>query len=471
MIQNIPDIGMVINLLGSCIDNPLVASKVIKALRLIESNEKEMSKMIPTLAIDGDGIIYINIEFWRKNIKCEDFAKFVLYHEILHHVLGDLVRLKNIEDEKGRIGLEEHSIINLCMDARINAFITAQFQAGLGGNGRFENFAEKYYKPYSFDGLLRPRSKYGRASRFNKLYSLLYAGGYNYSSKSANEFESFEDIYHAVSAMIRREERKEVSTIIFIGNHGIKGIDPKTGKEIKPGSLPEGILQEIGEAILAGKEGGNGSFAMEAVLKEIRENKKLRMDMLKNYAITQKVNHLKSYYPSPRHSRTVIPINPSRRDIMKLAMGIVPITWNNKTTRMNEKEEGAAIYLDLSGSVNAFLPRIVKLILNVKRDISMVYGFSTYIHEHTVEQLKTGKINTDGGTDFTCIAKHIAENNFKKMIIITDGYASCEKYAEKAMWDKVSEGAVILFGGSPEKKNCFSKSKKVKTFLLEEVIR
>ena len=107
-----------------------------------------------------------------------------------------------------------------------------------------------------------------------------------------------------------------------------------------------------------------------------------------------------------------------------------------------------AIYLDVSGSVNDYLPNIIGVLSKLKNSVTSLFLFSNIVVETTMEDLIKGKIRTSYGTDFNCIAHSIIERRFEKAIIITDGYADMSEELSKQLKTIGLVTLTILFDGT-----------------------
>jgi len=97
---------------------------------------------------------------------------------------------------------------------------------------------------------------------------------------------------------------------------------------------------------------------------------------------------------------------------------------HNRLSKPQRRDRGLAIYLDVSGSVNEYLPKILGILKSLRKEITTIFQFSNKVVETSFETLLKGSIQTTFGTDFNCIAQSILERGFDKAVIITDGYAS-----------------------------------------------
>lgn len=399
---------------------------------------------VTTLAICARETIYVSPKFWETNLVTEEDTEQVVLHEIFHSILGDTARLK--EDSKHRTQLA-----NIAADIRINHWIHSFNQYP-------DSFFAKFYSDKGLEKLLRPNSNF----KYNERFSALYASVWN--NKSCQDYD---DIFDTLERTLPNVNKK----IIFIGNHGAtdeKGNPlPDIADELET-ALRDEIIGELENGMNAAGSGSNNLTKLIALLKT---KQKISRKFLNRFAIDHNFNSLKSFFPVARKKMSPIPINPTQRDMFKAAIGRPPIMWKAKATKINSKTSGVAIYIDLSGSVNEFLPRIIKLIANLNKELSSVFGFSTNVKEHSIKDMQKGKIDTTGGTSFDCVAEHILANNFTKFILITDACGSLDVKYHFAISKQIKDACVVLFEESNRvyAPMCWF-SAKYKTILLNEVI-
>jgi hypothetical protein len=83
---------------------------------------------------------------------------------------------------------------------------------------------------------------------------------------------------------------------------------------------------------------------------------------------------------------------------------------------------GTHIYLDVSGSMNAEMPLIVKLLNRLGRYIERPFwAFSNVVARAVIEN---GRLvaDTTGGTSMKCVLEHVARTRPSAAVIVTDGY-------------------------------------------------
>ena len=105
------------------------------------------------------------------------------------------------------------------------------------------------------------------------------------------------------------------------------------------------------------------------------------------------------------------------------------------------------MFLDVSGSVNKHIPKIVGILCNMK-EMRSIYLFSNQVIETCFKELvEKGKVNTTYGTDFDCVAHKILEDDFEKAVVITDGMASMNEENSEALKEKHVKILTVLYGG------------------------
>jgi hypothetical protein len=105
-----------------------------------------------------------------------------------------------------------------------------------------------------------------------------------------------------------------------------------------------------------------------------------------------------------------------------------------------------AIYLDVSGSVTSFLPKIIGVLGRLRGRISSIYQFSTQVVETSFEDLLSGEIRTTYGTDFDCVAQSILDRTYERSIVITDGYAGLSGHLKDELLQRRAKLLTVLFG-------------------------
>ena len=83
-----------------------------------------------------------------------------------------------------------------------------------------------------------------------------------------------------------------------------------------------------------------------------------------------------------------------------LAAGIAPFHYHNERPQITTVQHGLAVYLDVSGSVNRYLPKIIALLRCLENELKSIFLFSNEVVEVPFKTLLAGRVQTTFGTDF-----------------------------------------------------------------------
>ena len=471
------------------------ATRAVNKIKLVPAKDKQT----PTLSMDGNGIIRVNVGFWRKYVKTKTDAKFVFLHEMFHSVLGDTTTMRSAKDKF------EAELMNLSMDIRINSAIFNYLLRPAEKSKRL--LTTKLYSASGIAGLMRSYSQYSSKSKFALLYRALYMPNELTSSqkdKVEQMFQNEETIRSALKILINntKANQKMLGKMQFIGSHDLeaevskKGDNDKTEEELTQDNeggereeveapemlpedteveeIPEDLADDMRDALIqamraGGKEAGMSGIIFDNMVEVIESSKSVQMHALQAFACDHKVNQIKSMFVKERKISSMVPLQPSNKELVLLAAGMTPIRWTNRKVQKDHLNRNIAVYLDVSGSVHSHLPKLLGVIANLRQNIKTVYCFSNEVHAHSMTELNEGKFRTTGGTDFDCIVDHAVENEIDKMIILTDGCAWISPKQKEEAREKIKDAAIIFFGYKNED-NFFSNQYK-KNFNLEDLIK
>lgn len=378
--------------------------------------EVSEDKTHPTAGITKDGKLIYNPEFVDEYVACKEDLFSLIFHELLHPMFGHFI-----------YGCSE--LENIAADAIINAVISTVFAK----NSSYGNLFKKTHSAKGLDGIMRPDSNMYN-SRYNKLYTMLY---HNYMGKDSL---TTGELIQTLKILTQTDN---LSSVLLIGTHG--------GSKENSKALPQDILTRFAEELKrTAKEtvsncAGNNRHLMDLFLEALQTHLSIKKVLLQKFATKRKIDKFKELFSERRSSVTPIPINPSKRDLILLSAGIYPCYFHNKVSKPATKNRGLAIYLDVSGSVNSYLPKILGILKNLRKEITTIFQFSNKVVETSFESLLRGNIKTTYGTDFDCIAKSILEHGFDKAVIITDGFASMKTDLKEQLKQSCLITLTILF--------------------------
>jgi hypothetical protein len=408
----------------------------------------------PTLSIDPHGTLRYNPEFFTEHVNTERKLQEVLFHEMLHPVLGDMHRRNSF-------------IANLASDMVINTIVAKTL-------GHADLFKE-IYKPSIPDdedgigGLLRPESAIkGDGKKFAKIYHELWSwwgqgvttiydphiGGMRMKTEG---FHSIEEIREAMEVLLSHYQGP---TVLLIGSHGHTVNDTGGRNDPMVPTIPidahgnfEDVAGEVKERLadavveVLSKQAGYGDDLMDMAIKTIKANVTLVRQLLEDFTAAAEFNSFKSYMKTVKSRRLIFPKRLSRRDAVMVGAGVVPVFWQSPRTFVDPKEEGMNVFLDVSGSEWNSLPMTLGFLRATKGFTEGVYQFSNKIAPTSLSELfkckGKAKIDTTGGTDYDCIVEYCCEHNLRKVVIITDGWAGLSDENKKRCLSQVSHAVVI----------------------------
>lgn len=463
--QRKPNLGQVLEIVKSVFGyDSWVANNFLSDVKADNS--------IPTLCIDKRGIIYYNEEFWNKKINTPNKVIESICHELLHKVFGDFTRSPD-------------ELENFAADCVINYAVTV-----LTGHG---DLFDSLYAKKMPSGLLRQGAyKQAKKSKYDKIYNKIWDKSYLYMQKYSrrygysntnnhqachpDDFTSIEDVYHALRVL----STKVPQNTVLIGSHGGNSND---NKESKPGDQGEDIdtildremhgklADDLLKQLQKKSEAGYNTELLKGIIKVISSECTLKQELLKDFAISNNINRIKTYCDVKRKLRSVIPIRPSRREMALLASGVYPVFWSNEYTDKRNSNKGIVFYIDVSGSMDRVLPKILGLVVNFRDTLDKVFVFSNEIHETTLRELAHGKIKSTGGTDFNCIIRHAVENHFEKIIVITDGYAHTNDECKNLALSHIEKACIIYSSKQNIGKNNFFEKHYGTSYILDDVVK
>lgn len=429
-----------------------------------------------TMGITASGTLFISRKFWDEHMQDYNALRTVLFHELHHCIGGDVYNINTDKTEEAKL----ENLANLyAMDARINAFAVIsrpEIQP--------EEFLSKFYNEEvqqkdSLAKILTPSAVFTDSAE-DSLLKPFHEKFYN-----SEEFCSHHDLAQVILDILKNRPKDNKGTaVILLGSHGDSGeeiseeeldqyehvivIDNRDKQEDEgpddtygQADLPERVKQAVKDHVAQVSARGVGKAS--TIAKHIVElsndiTEKLDISKFKKFMFDNIFHNVRAQATVKEGKYTSSPIIPRRisvTDMIMTAAGYPPLLWKSHKNISKFNPMLLPIYLDVSGSTWSYLPKIIKLICNISNEIDYVWGFSNKVVKHSLEDLENGRIDSTGGTDFDCIVEHAIENNFKHIVVMTDGYAYYSK-AYDAKVDQILSVATILFG-YPDKNNYFSR--------------
>jgi hypothetical protein len=385
-------------------ENPLAVRAVLKILAV------EFTSDVQTLSVTCHERprLLVNLDFVSEHCRTDAEVKALLCHEFLHVLLRHTERLAPVTTA-------EH----LALDAVINAIIHRTLGPA------FSALMSRYYAdargPFR---LLRPPTSIDREDEptlwpRREDVKVLHAWTGLYEGRLVAD-----DIRDLAESVLPKNLREEP---VWLGNHD-PAVDEDAGCTPAAEALRvalETALRSMNGSGVFRSPGGRGLGAVAYTCLVRPADTGVARWRRETYAILKR--HLE---PDPRSklrsassSCVVLPVlspGDRRAALRALWSPFLPDAHWNAT--IPGPRRSAQVYLDVSGSMNAEIPHIVRLLGQLKRYIrSPFWAFSTVVAPARIDR---GQLvaDTTGGTSMSCVLEHLTRTKPHAAVVVTDGY-------------------------------------------------
>lgn len=345
-------------------------------------------------------VIEFGAKFLQDYCKAPEDTLFVFLHECFHHVLGHFA---HNEPEKNALLVVARQI---AADIEVNREVCRRFFAKEG-----VPLVRKLYDLRDpVQVLLRPPQAISwreqrillrefveaPAETIRRVEQIYFNGWY--------QAASLESLVNQVFQLLKRLEparRRRLVFLVLIGSHRGDGIEDFPWKSDSNGSSYSEEEEETQVEVNVDFSTELAHAVRSALIEDLnRQFGSVSLDVMS----------------SPLFSM-------GRRDLVFLTLSV----WPGLFHIPQQCREIAHVYVDVSASVNKVLPRLLGFLVALRDLIGpKVFQFSNRVVEVSLEKLEEGFCATTWGTDFDCVVEHALQNNFRRLVIITDGCAELE---------------------------------------------
>jgi hypothetical protein len=380
----------------------------------------------PTACITADGHMQYGLAFVQQYVSSEEDVFALVMHELMHPLLGHYIH--------GAGELE-----NIAADMVINATISQLFTRASDEGSLFK----KFYEPHGIEGLLRPMSRM-RDSRYEDLYDVFYM-----HTRSRERWLSTGEVIQTLKILT---PTVEMHAIVLLGTHGTRADGPGASANNHSTEDLGEIAEELKNAVKRQPRANAGysENLYEMFIETLKSHLSIKKALLQKFATRQKMDNFQHDTSHSRIQVSPIPLRPSKRDLVLMSAGMTLFHYHNQAIGVTQQRQGLAIYLDVSGSVNHHLPKIIGVLESLRAELKSLFLFSNKVVEVPFKSLLAGSVQTTYGTDFNCIAYSILERDLDKAVIITDGYAAIDPDLVAMLVNDKVRTFTVLFGGKLE---------------------
>lgn len=406
-----------------------VLTALVSGVR-VESNEAAKTARI---GIAGSCVVRVEVSptFLRRCVRSDQDALFLLLHELMHRLRGDLEWRLPDEDVS-------HDAVNVVLDLLANAHLLRLAfpdpPALLGRVYSADRFPWNLLLPPTLMArqCRRHDARWETYDRPHDVLSRLYASKHvsrfrlvtlveeQFRRSGAPDPARLAGLYlkgwlvdmprlaclHEVAPLLSREFpslRALLKKVLVLGDHDsaetLEGVREELGLGRRAGwraQLDEGSLGRV--------EAAEDRAFFEAVRQAVCRDD--RQPVSRSGAV-----------PSASVAGDV-----GRREAIFLANGVAPPFYRSTVPGREESHERVHVYLDVSGSTADYQRLFFGLTLRLGERIgSPVYQFSNQVVPVTLGELLEGQLRTTRGTDFDCVVGHALERDFSRILVVTDG--------------------------------------------------
>ena len=417
----------IINAMGA---NTLAMSNFVRVA------DMQFDTAVPTAAIFLDGLpaIHVNPDFVEKYATTPEHRFVLIYHELLHMILGHGVKIKKDMSD------------NVIADALINSMICCQYP-----QARYTRFFTNLYDAKKFpDNILRPYSKFQKFTyrqKYRKLYSFygmswldlrrwydenakeadkalkapILLGTHEKTKAEGNEeilLPMTDDICKSIQNTIKEETRKEINQKYHRSkNPDWNKITNERQKRIEQGFANNVFLRAIAR--------------MTELVKKKSTIERALLAQAKQSFSSQIETAIRGMFPKIP-LMTPIPNFRDRYAIAAQQAGVYRPFYKNP---LLPRDYGVcSIYVDVSGSMGDYMRLVYKVAVDCKNYLDdKIFLFSNVIEPITKDELLKGVVKSTGGTDFNIIVSHMETNKIKKAVLFTDGQARVSEHSLRSI--------------------------------------
>lgn len=385
----------------------------------------------------GDGVLYYSPDWWALHIDTPEKAKHVVLFEVMKKLLGVQKRSADW-------------VTRVATGAVINAYLYHHFG--------FHELPRALYPANELPlCLMRPNAR-GYHSRLRRIYKGIWTREKRFTSIS-NVENALRILFKDESLLVEGMNPDEINVLGFENEEGEKKEEepdqrghkeetdgkPEIRAKVHVDSLPPDIIEHMAKGVQDTQSAAFSDIEMDYVTKKLKSSKSFETQLVEEYILDRISKKARSVFTDSEPEESMLPLRISNRDAFRLALGWYPLSYENEIEK-EDKKGGLAVYVDVSGSFEAYIPYTLGVIEAMEDVVEKIFQFSNIVSEISMEDLKKNNVRivTTGGTDFDCIVRHAVDNNFDKVMIITDGWADVTNDKLRELADEKIEKVFVL---------------------------
>ena len=158
-----------------------------------------------------------------------------------------------------------------------------------------------------------------------------------------------------------------------------------------------------------------------------------------------------------------------RRSFASRASGYTPLLYRNTISQKGYERCRVDIFFDVSGSMSEYLKFFAEAIISCSKKIDThIWLFSIGIRSISLEELESGNIPTNWGTEIESLGRHIVDNKLRSVVLLTDGMVGGFSL-DHHKWCKTKANIQVVY--TPEHETADLQPYANGTYILEPIFR
>lgn len=352
---------------------------------------------------------------------------FLLLHELAHVSFGQT-----------GVYTQATQLQNIAFDAVINASLIRGIAKTGESMDEWKAFLFKIYKAdESPSFLLRPppfwppQPNWDASAGLNPELRAIHRRLYKVSAQG--ELEPITDVTHSeIIRALMEAHQVDVNGVVLLGSHGETETERRAATSGRNAHAAEVLGGVLGHLPADGaSEPGRGTALASLMLKARTEAHLVRQltELLKRSCSTSDSLRRPTKDNSPFLS--VSPTRDRRAALRRIVAdrlgGPPPVFYVAEREITRSRRVGtAAVYLDVSGSMQAWRDRLYAALRPLRRELApSLYAFSTVVAPLSASDMQKGRVRTTDGTDINAVLTHATQlarrRGLKSALVLTDG--------------------------------------------------
>ena len=388
-------------------------SALLRLMDIVESDR------VPTAAVECrvQPLLLVNPRFVEQHAATPDKLLMLVMHELHHVLLGHTTLFPTVTP-----------VQNFVFDCVINALISRMFP-----EPEHLAFLTDFYSGGRFpECLLRPPAGWSKGGRLRLPKAILHLDEPErkpvdevYRSLYSDCGATYKEIHDVLPRLVGDNA---IASVPLLGGHRPEG---STEGELEHRSpilfdVVRGIVEQWPQPPdpIRGRSLSDILNEETVATRRIPGNRSILRALIRKIGRSHTAGSVRGSGLDRMPAETPIPGHDRRSAVLR-ALGVQPLLHPGsiQIRRRVPSGEKVHVYVDVSGSMDGIKDALYGAILDCREWVHpKVHLFSTKIADVSLDEVRKGIVRSTGGTDISCVAKHMAANGVMRACLVTDGW-------------------------------------------------